>query len=836
MIKYIVSVFILITTLCVDGQNHQYKINDYNNQTISTCSGLFLDDGGQGHWMSGAYNHTDNQDYVTTICNPNLSDSIFLKLYAFKSGVSQPSSGSCPDDRDLLTFYAGTNTSAPCLFSLSGKNVFTYLCGPTNPEFPVLMSNVGCITVAWHSDCSNNAMGWEVGITCQRPEYDYFADASADCDPAQPQASDLCQNAPILPLDQPICGSTSNAFTPETQPNLASWCNNFGASYKSSWISFIADTTFVSFESYVANCTGGTLGMPTGIQMQLFQTADCNTFTQVSNCLSTGALSGTGVPLNLRGGQDGYLFVDNLVPGQRYYMLIGGYYNDVCDYVLVPSNVSPTMALNLISTPDTCAAGNKGTIKATVSGSQIVTPISYNWNPAVGAPSQPFNSNDVNPIMITGLPSGLYTVTATDANGLTATATITVVGVQLVSTIPIITHTSCGHDNGSIVFSTPTSGIAPYSYSIDNGATFSSNQSFINLPSGSYQAIIKDEYRCENSYPIVINPSTGISLAMSSTNETCSLNNGSASVIATGGVPPYNYVWNVVSELTATQINNLNAGHYNVVVTDNSSCTATDGVLLIDSGVVSVQVVTTTAHCGQNDGSVSAICTGQTTNITYTWNTTPVAFTQSISELLAGTYSVVVNNGVCSASSQGVVGDAQGPIADFNYSPQRIKIDEPTVSFINQSSGNYSNVNWQFGDGNNSSEMNPIYNYTNAGQYVVVLTVVDDFGCTDSISKNLIVLPIPTIYIPNAFSPDGDGVNDEFGPKGNNLNPTTYTFSIYNRWGEMVFETTDLNTFWNGKIKNSGEVVPQGVYVYRLFMQLPFEPIYDLVGNVTVVR
>lgn len=836
MKKYVTLIGLLSMMCLVNSQIYQYKINDYHNQTISTCNGLFLDDGGQGHWMNTSFYHQDAQDYVTTICNPNLNDSIYLKLFAFKSGASQPNYGNCPNDRDLLSFYAGNSTSSPCMFSISGKNVYTNTCGPTNPTFPYLMANLGCITVQWHADCSNNAMGWEIGIHCERPDYSFYADASVDCDAAQPVASNICSNAPMIPLDQPFCGTTSASFTPEPQASLAGWCDNYGAAYKSSWYSFIADTTFVSFEVYVNNCTGGTLGMPTGIQMQIFQTPDCVNFSAVSNCMSTGALSGTGVPLNLRGGQDGYVFATNLVPGQQYYILIGGYYNDVCNYAIVPSNTNPYMVLDLTNTPDSCAAGNKGRIVASVGGSGIAAPITYQWNPASGLPNQPATSPNLNPFTITNLPAGTYTVTATDANGTTATATTTIVGVPLVSSQPSVVSTTCGHNNGTITFLPPTNGTPQYQYSINGGNTYSGSLTFQNLAAGDYVLVIKDAHACENRYTVQIQPSTGINLSMSHNNETCTQANGNATVNVSGGVPPYVFDWNTTTENTTNTAINLSAGTYTVTVSDASGCTNNASASIIDSGLVFVNVSTITANCDQANGSASAITTGQTTNLTYIWNANSLLNTQTITNLLPGTYSVVVSNGVCNASAVGIVGNTPGPTAAFEYRPNKITIENPTVSFINQSTPNNIHSTWSFGDGGSSNDHSPIYTYNTVGEYVVILTVADDFGCYDTASVILKVVDIPTIYIPNAFSPDGDSKNPTFGPKGANLNIENYQIIIYSRWGDVVFETKDFYTQWNGAKYNAGEVLPHGIYVYRMKIKLVDEILIDRVGDVLLLR
>jgi gliding motility-associated-like protein len=73
-----------------------------------------------------------------------------------------------------------------------------------------------------------------------------------------------------------------------------------------------------------------------------------------------------------------------------------------------------------------------------------------------------------------------------------------------------------------------------------------------------------------------------------------------------------------------------------------------------------------------------------------------------------------------------------------------------------------------------------------------------------------------SLYLPSSFTPNGDGLNDEFGPNGEKIDPDGYSFIIFNRWGEVLFSTTDVTEKWNGKINNGGELVPEDAYVWKI--------------------
>ena len=176
------------------------------------------------------------------------------------------------------------------------------------------------------------------------------------------------------------------------------------------------------------------------------------------------------------------------------------------------------------------------------------------------------------------------------------------------------------------------------------------------------------------------------------------------------------------------------------------------------------------------------------------------------------------------------------PFAKFIVEPQVINSLNPEVKFTDLSYGAYGSI-WFFGDGDTSSIINPFHKYSvnQAGEYKVTLIAQTEYGCVDT-TKNIIkVQDITTIYVPTAFSPNGDNINDIFNVQAHGIELDSYTMWIYNRWGEVIYKTSDIYNGWNGIAKDSKMVEP-GVYTWRLVYKEISGDEYTRAGVVTVIR
>ena len=202
----------------------------------------------------------------------------------------------------------------------------------------------------------------------------------------------------------------------------------------------------------------------------------------------------------------------------------------------------------------------------------------------------------------------------------------------------------------------------------------------------------------------------------------------------------------------------------------------------------------------------------------------------------SGVYDVslmVISNKGCSDSTftADYITVHPNPTAGFSYLPKYISSLFSEVNFNDLSNG-ASSWYWSFGDGQFSVETNPEHFYADTGDYRVIQIVSNAFQCVDTAEAILTVWPQPTFYIPNSFTPNNDGVNETFFGQGYGIKELT--MKIFDRWGEELFVTNDLNTAWDGTYK--GTQVEQGIYVYLITTITVNGEFQQYAGHVTLHR
>lgn len=178
------------------------------------------------------------------------------------------------------------------------------------------------------------------------------------------------------------------------------------------------------------------------------------------------------------------------------------------------------------------------------------------------------------------------------------------------------------------------------------------------------------------------------------------------------------------------------------------------------------------------------------------------------------------------------------PEAAFTILPGVINITNTSVDFHNTST-NASLYTWHFGDGTaNSSEFEPTHTYpeTIGAEYEVMLIAKNEYGCADTAYKKVVYEDIMIFYIPNAFTPDATGINDKFSPVfTSRVDPNQFNLKIFNRWGEIIFESYDLNIGWDGMY--NGAIVQDDVYIWSIeFKDTLTDKKYDYRGHVTILK
>lgn len=158
------------------------------------------------------------------------------------------------------------------------------------------------------------------------------------------------------------------------------------------------------------------------------------------------------------------------------------------------------------------------------------------------------------------------------------------------------------------------------------------------------------------------------------------------------------------------------------------------------------------------------------------------------------------------------------PIVDFDILNLSLTTSDPTTGFDNLTTGGDSYL-WDFGDGSmNSVEFEPYHTFPmdEAGEYEITLTSTSMFGCEAFSVKYVHVFQDYTIYVPNAFTPDGNGANEIFKPVMTGFDPQDYTMYIFNRWGDLIFETHDMEVGWDGRFAGQDFAVQDGVFTWKI--------------------
>lgn len=327
--------------------------------------------------------------------------------------------------------------------------------------------------------------------------------------------------------------------------------------------------------------------------------------------------------------------------------------------------VNKTSSLNAIpSVSDVnCSNSTSGSIIVNVQAGTGVPPYQYSIN---GGPLQGSNIFSV-------LPAGVYTVFVTDPTGCSQTMNVTI-GLTGTLTANIDTNsTSCpGVNNGSIIV-TPTSGFAPYQYSI-NGSLPQNNNTFTNLAPGTYTISVKDTMGCTVTLQAVIAQGAGLVANATATNTACAgANNGTITVNASNGVPPYQYSLNGGPLQSGNIFTSLTAGTYNITVMDAAGCTVANLYATVNAGVpLNASLTKTDVSCnGGNDGSITINISNGVAPYQYSLDNVNWQASNTFTGLAAGTYTVYYrDNNTCSGSQ--VITIAQPALLNVNSSVQPV--------------------------------------------------------------------------------------------------------------------------------------------------------------------
>lgn len=501
---------------------------------------------------------------------------------------------------------------------------------------------------------------------------------------------------------------------------------------------------------------------------------------------------------------------------------------DVCGNISAPQTIQvqvlSSSSAPVITGPTDICPGETATLT-----SSIATGITW----STGETTQTITIN--NP--------GVYSVvySSTCGNATTSYTVGTSSGPQItdVSVTPV---TCFGGTDGALTVNTPATNVQ---FSI-NGGAFQSSNTFSGLPAGNYNITVQSAGGCVSTATATINPGNSLGVTITEGSSFCVGQTGTlvATVSASG---TYTYSWTGPNGYTSSVQNPsdiTDPGTYTLVVTGNTcNASATEDVYFGTPPVVSFNA-TEVCEGNETDFSSDASTVAAPDQIvSWMWDFQDgnTSDEQNPSHLYssAGVYPVTLtltSSSGCSATATNDIQVKQNPTAGFTFAPNLISVSDPTVQFTNNSQNANSYV-WSFGEGTISTETSPSFTYAQTeASYTVTLIAAAANGCLDSVKRIVVIGEGLIYYVPNSFTPNQDGYNDVFLPvMTSGLDTASYQLTIFNRWGEILFESDELVKGWNGAYEN--ELVQDGVYIWQIRFKYKDNDVVESVeGHVTLLR
>ena len=480
----------------------------------------------------------------------------------------------------------------------------------------------------------------------------------------------------------------------------------------------------------------------------------------------------------------------------------------------------------IIQALPTINAGNDTTICAGNSISLLASGGSqYNWQ------NNTTNGSQYNPIN-----GGFISVIGTDLNGC---ANIDSLFVSI-NPNPMV---SAGVDQ-TICDGTSVTLIASGAQSYQWNNNILNYQVFTPLTSLNYNVIGTDQNGCMgyDSMFITINPNPIVAAGVNQT-----ICNGTSVTLVASGAQSYQWNNNVINSQVFTPLTSLN---YNVIGTDQNGCMGYDSVSIIIEPVSNVSFIApVTEGCGPLEVSFLNTTTG-TAGLNCFWNfgdgesgtdcssinhtyLNPGCFDVqlTVTTPLGCIWSDTLINYICVFPN---------PIASFSPYPTQLS-EIITNSSMNDNSIGSANYYWDFGDGSMPSTTNdPSHDFPAypPNSYIISLTTTSEHGCVDTMTQTVIVHPSLMIYIPNTFTPDGDQFNQTWLPIfSENVDPYQYDLTLFDRWGETIWESHNLSVGWDGTYGQDGLKVQDGIYTYKIVYKLKTTAKHELLtGHVNLIR
>jgi gliding motility-associated-like protein len=445
-----------------------------------------------------------------------------------------------------------------------------------------------------------------------------------------------------------------------------------------------------------------------------------------------------------------------------------------------------------------CFGDDNSTIDIQISGG--TTPYSYSW-------SNGSNDEDLDSLM-----AGIYTVIVTDTNACVYTLTDTIFAPSAPLSLVLTSNdVLCAGDSTGAISVAVTGGTPGYSYSWSNGGTTDSLNA---IQAGIYTVIVTDSNGCTISLSDTIfelNPPILLNATITDPNCFAGVY-GTIQTTLSGGTSPYTYLWNTGD--TLTNLDSLAAGFYQLLITDSVGCQLVGNYTLVDTSSIAISIVGNTTFC---EGDTTILSVLYYNGLSYQWELNGAALTgDTTMQLLvtqSGDYSIVATAG-CGTFVDGPVTVTVNPlpVVDAGFDEN---VACNAVLTLNATGG----ITYSWSPANlctTPNQSSTLVNTSSSNTFYVV--AIDSNGCVgrDSVSVSA---NCNAVVVPTGFSPNGDGVNDNYVITDIDQYPNA-NLKIFNRWGTLVYERNNYDNSWNGlsnvgKI-GIGDVLPNGTYYYIL--------------------
>jgi gliding motility-associated-like protein len=452
-----------------------------------------------------------------------------------------------------------------------------------------------------------------------------------------------------------------------------------------------------------------------------------------------------------------------------------------------------------------------------------------------------------------GFASGTYSVCSRNYLGCTVCS-----DVEIINPTPLelsVSNDTLICQNGTAILSAQAAGGTSFTYNWDFTSDTGATQNVQPGVQTTYTVFAANEFGCQSEQEqIIVTVREAISGTISPNDEVCPGYSTNLTATATGGDNgPYNFAWNTgqlqVGYSSLISVNPSSTQEYIVTITDGCESTPlvlSNNVIVLPLPEPSV-LINEPFLCEPANYTVLNTTDASLTEHLYWTVSNGQTFIDQESittdDLDAGVYWVQLivetpQGCIDSATFYNLLIVHPKPEANFTYNPNPVKMFSPEISLTNYSVNGVS-YEWFIENGNPSfsTQENLVTNFPDGqtGSYEVTLITTSEFGCLDTMTKIVNVLPEIILYAPNTFTPDGDEFNQQWRIFIEGIDPYNFSLIMFNRWGEIIWETKDPSDYWDGTY--NGELVQQGMYVWTIEAKDPnSDEKFNFQGHVNVLR